>query len=70
MKWLVQDQTHSKCLINTIGLPSTSTGIKGCAAVAADQHSMKGVQVGEVEMRHSVLQETSRIDLQIDILRS
>ena len=47
MKWLVQCQTHSKCLINTTGLPSPSTGIKACAAEAADQRSMKGVQGGE-----------------------
>ena len=35
-------------------LPSTSTRIQSCAAVAADlQHPLKGVQGGE--MRHSVL---------------
>lgn len=28
MKWLVRCQTHSKCLIDTTGLPSASTGIK------------------------------------------
>lgn len=44
-------------------LPSTSTGIKSCAAAAADlQHPLK--KLGwKAEMRHFMLQETGRTGL-------
>ena len=49
-------------------LPSTATGIKPCAAAAADlQHPPKTVQGGEQD---SALWKTDRTCLQVDIFRS
>ena len=47
-------------------LPSTSTRIKSCAAVAADlQHPCVGSSGSRTEMRHSALEITGRIGFQI-----